>query len=82
MMTPQLRLLPLREISVRVRNGTPHTIGTPPQAVLDAIGPWRINDGWFADATVRDEYDVLLEDGVLYRIYRQQQRWYVRGMYD
>lgn len=30
----------------------------------------------------RDEYDVQLEDGMLCRIYRQGQQWYLRGAYD
>jgi hypothetical protein len=33
-------------------------------------------------AIARDEYDVLLEDGDLYRIYRQGRHWYLRGTYD
>jgi len=31
---------------------------------------------------VRDEYDVLLDDGMLCRIYRQGEQWYLRGAYD
>jgi hypothetical protein len=31
---------------------------------------------------MRDEYDVLLEDGMLCRIYRQGEHWYLRGAYD
>lgn len=65
-----------------MRQGIPYTAGVPPQRVLEAIGPQRVNDGWFADATVRDEYDLLLQDGILYRFYHQGQRWFMRGMYD
>jgi protein ImuB len=79
---PQLRLLAVREIAVGVRGGQPATVGTPPRNVLECIGPWRIEEGWFAAQVVRDEYDVLLEDGQFYRIFRQGDRWYVRGAYD
>ena len=87
--TPQLRLLTVREIDVRVVRGEPALVSlrqaqgdTVPQAVLECAGPWRVEEGWFARPVVRDEYDVLLEDGELYRIYRQGARWYLRGAYD
>jgi protein ImuB len=87
--TPQLRLLTVREIDVRVVRGEPAFVAlraaqgdTVPQAVLECAGPWRVEEGWFATPVVRDEYDVLLEDGELYRIYRQGARWYLRGAYD
>lgn len=79
---PQLRLLRVQETDVRVLRGEPAFVGTPFQAVLECAGPWRIEEGWFGAAVVRDEYDVLLEDGEMYRIYRQGARWYVRGVYD
>jgi len=50
--------------------------------VIDCAGPWRVDDGWFDTPTMRDEYDVLLEDGMLCRIYRQGKHWYLRGAYD
>ena len=85
---PQLRLLGVGEIDVTVRNGQPAFVSLPnvqraPRAVLECSGPWRVEIGWFSDAcVVRDEYDVLLEDGELYRIYRQGLQWYLRGSYD
>ncbi len=79
---PQLRLLTVREIVVCVRGGEPASIGAPPLAVLECVGPWRVEEGWFATAVARDEYDVLLEDGECYRIYHQGERWYLRGAYD
>lgn len=79
---PQLRLLAVREIAVSLRGATPAAVGSPPQAVLDCAGPWRVEEGWFDAPVVRDEYDVLLADGNLYRIYRQDERWYLRGCYD
>jgi nucleotidyltransferase/DNA polymerase involved in DNA repair len=79
---PQLRLLAVREIAVTMRGNAPALVGSPPRAVMDCAGPWRIEEGWFDGPVTRDEYDVLLEDGELYRIYRQGERWYVRGAYD
>lgn len=79
---PQLRLLAVSEIEVRMRRGEPAFVGTPPQAVLECAGPWRVDVGWFDAPVSRDEYDVLLEDGELYRIYRQGAHWYLRGAYD
>lgn len=77
---PQLRLLAVREVAVEVRGSTPVSVDA--RAVADCAGPWRIDDGWFETPVVRDEYDVLLDDGALYRIYRQGERWYLRGAYD
>ncbi|MHB1796694.1 MAG: DinB/UmuC family translesion DNA polymerase [Vulcanimicrobiaceae bacterium] len=79
---PQLRLLAVREIDVVLRGNAPSFVGSPSRAVIDCAGPWRIDEGWFDTPVARDEFDVLLEDGALYRIYRQGERWYVRGAYD
>jgi impB/mucB/samB family C-terminal domain len=84
---PQLRLMAVREIDVRMRAGEPAFVGEPEQAVLECAGPWRVEERpstplRTAEAIVRDEYDVLLEDGGFYRIYRQGTRWYLRGSYD
>lgn len=79
---PQIRLSNAREIDVRMLKNVPAFVGTPPQAVLDFAGPWRVEETWFEEAVTRDEYDVLLEDGALYRIFRQGTHWYLRGAYD
>ncbi len=79
---PQLQLLAVREIPVRVAAGAPAFVGSPPRAVLECAGPWRIEENWFAKPFARDEYDVLLEGGDLYRIYHQGEKWYLRGSYD
>jgi protein ImuB len=77
---PQLRLLAVREIDVTMRGNRPRSVDA--RTVLDCAGPWRVDDGWFEEPLLRDEYDVLLEDGMLCRIYRQGERWYLRGAYD
>jgi protein ImuB len=77
---PQLRLLAVREIDVEIRGNRPLSVGA--RKVVDCAGPWRVDDGWFEQPVIRDEYDVLLDDGMLCRIYRQGEHWYLRGAYD
>jgi nucleotidyltransferase/DNA polymerase involved in DNA repair len=77
---PQLRLLNVREIAVRMRGNKP--VHVDARKVLNCAGPWRVDDGWFDAPVARDEYDVLLDDGMLCRIYRQGEHWYLRGAYD
>lgn len=80
-LVPQLRLLEVREIAVRVRRGEPAIVDG--RAVLECAGPWRIDlDGPPAVPIVRDEYDVVLADGRRCRIYHQGAHWYLRGTYD
>ena len=59
---PQLRLLAVSEVAVRMRGGEPAFVGEPAQAVLECAGPWRVASGEFE----RDEYDVLLSDDVIF----------------
>jgi protein ImuB len=77
---PQLRLLTVKEIDVSMKGNRPERVQR--KRVLKCAGPWRVDDGWFDDPVMRDEYDVQLEDGMLCRIYRQGERWYLRGAYD
>jgi hypothetical protein len=80
-LVPQLRMLAVSEIDVRLRRGEPAMVGE--RSVRRCFGPWRIDEGWFRSGGVaRDEYDVMLDDGEICRIYRQGERWYVRGTYD
>lgn len=77
----QLRLLSVREVRVRLRRGVPAFVGD--RRVLECTGPWRIEEGWFAETAVtRDEYDLLLDDDSLVRVYRLGREWYLRGAYD
>ncbi len=81
LLVSQLRLLTVREIPVRLHRGAPASVNG--RRVIECNGPWRIEEGWFEETAVtRDEYDVLLEDRSLLRIYRQGKHWYLRGAYD
>jgi nucleotidyltransferase/DNA polymerase involved in DNA repair len=77
----QLRVLPVREVAVRLRGNAPASVDARP--VVNCAGPWRVDDGWFDSGHIaRDEYDVLLEGGLLWRVYKQGEKWYLRGAYD
>lgn len=85
--TLQLRLIEPRPVEVRIADGAPRLVGSPPQAVVELAGPWRVEEGWWTRATggaplSRDEYDVWLDDGSLLRIAREADAWSVRGVYD
>jgi len=81
------RVLAPRAVDVRVRRGRPAFVGG--RAVLEAAGPWRVDEAWWAEALdtgglprANDAYDVLLEDGALCRIVSERGRWYLCGTYD
>jgi len=51
--------------------------------VKTAAGPWRSSgDWWTVEGWARDEWDIELSDGALYRLYCEQGRWFVEGSYD
>jgi nucleotidyltransferase/DNA polymerase involved in DNA repair len=78
---PQLRLLEVREVPVQLRGGEPAIVDR--RTVRQCTGPWRIAERPFIPSPVmRDEYDVVLEDGTFARIYRQGSYWYLRGIYE
>jgi protein ImuB len=80
----QLRTFPEpRAIDVVVKGGVPRFAGTPPQAVVDWAGPWRVAEDWWSRNPLRrDDYDVMLADGTLYRIARRGEGWFLLGLYD
>ncbi len=53
--------------------------------IVQLAGPWRTSgDWWQPDTWDRDEFDLALDDGALYRIYkdRPSEQWFVEGIYD
>ncbi len=50
--------------------------------VLAAAGPWRSSGDWWVDSWARDEWDIELSNGGLYRVYRSSREWFLEGMYD
>jgi protein ImuB len=53
--------------------------------VVHSAGPWKTCGEWWTDtAWSREEWDVALDDGGLYRIYQESltSDWFVQGIYD
>jgi protein ImuB len=51
--------------------------------VTELAGPWRTSgDWWTPDPWLRDEWDLALSNGALYRIYCSPRGWFVEGSYD
>ena len=87
------RLLTLRLFRPPLRAEVEAPAGQPALVRAGAVwgrvtaraGPWRTaGDWWRPDAFSRDEWDVALTDGALYRLYldRLAGEWYVEGSYD
>lgn len=51
--------------------------------VIESAGPWRTSgDWWTADPWSRDEWDVSISDGGIYRVYCCPRGWFIEGSYD
>jgi protein ImuB len=51
--------------------------------VVERAGPWRTSgDWWTLDTWQRDEWDIALSDGTLYRLYCSPGGWFLEGSYD
>jgi protein ImuB len=76
---------PPRSARVAISSGHPRFIAAEGirGQVLEFAGPWRTSgDWWTTDPWSRDEWDVALSDGALYRIYCEPRGWFVEGSYD
>jgi protein ImuB len=59
-------------------------------AVVSASGPWRTSGWWWAGAASsppawnRDEWDVSLSDGAVYRVFHDRETggWFIDGVFD
>jgi len=76
---------PPRAARVALASGHPSfvTAGAIRGKILDLAGPWRTSgDWWTSDPWLRDEWDVALSDGAMYRLYCEPRGWFVEGSYD
>jgi len=81
------RFRPPRYAQVIVVNHQPVRVASPSVngRVMMAKGPWRTSGEWWReDAWNRDEWDVALESGALYRLFQEidSGRWFIEGSYD
>jgi len=87
------RFRPPLHATVEQRDGLPVSInaighGTNKSVrgrVIRLSGPWRTSgDWWDPEPWSRDEWDVALSDGAVYRIYYdfRSTSWFVEGLYD
>lgn len=76
---------PPLEARVEPREGIPRQLWTRlvQGRILNSAGPWRSSgDWWRPDAWNRDEFDLLLSDGALYRLVRSERLSFLEGVYD
>ena len=78
---------PALHARVRLADLAPRQVVAPgvQGAVVESAGPWKTSgDWWTLTPWVREEWDVALDDGALYRIYceLQSREWYVHAVYD
>jgi protein ImuB len=77
---------PPRPAEVAMRDGGPGFVAAPGVrgSVTDRAGPWRASGDWWDEAWSREEWDVALDAGGVYRIFRDLFRdsWFVEGELD
>jgi protein ImuB len=76
---------PARQARVELADGQPGFVAATGirGRVLEYAGPWRSSGDWWTNtAWQRDEWDIALSDGVLYRLFCSPQGWFVEGSYD
>jgi protein ImuB len=81
------RFRPPRYAQVIVVNHHPVGVVSPSVSgrVAMAKGPWRTSGEWWREgAWNRDEWDIALESGALYRLFQDTSggRWFIEGSYD
>ena len=76
---------PPRAARVTLEGGQPHYIAADGihGRIVHMAGPWRTSgDWWTSDPWARDEWDIGLTDGALYRLCCNPRGWFVEGSYD
>lgn len=81
---PLERIRPPRPVRVFMQDEQPAAIeGEVIQGIVKQVnGPWRLSSDWWDNKPwSREEWDIELEAGGLYRIFRTSKGWFVEGMY-
>jgi protein ImuB len=77
---------PPQPAHVTLREGRPSFVAASRAhgAVLDCAGPWRASGDWWDVAWSREEWDVLLAGGGIYRIFldRLREGWFLEAELD
>ncbi len=78
---------PPLEARVRTSERVPRHVRAPGVGgnVVEAAGPWRTSGEWWSEKRwARDEWDLELTDGGVYRVYLElrSRGWFVEGVYD
>lgn len=78
---------PALHARVTLSNATPKHIAAVGVRgnVVEWAGPWKTSGEWWTHTSwTREEWDVALDDGALYRIYEEpsEHEWFVGGIYD
>jgi protein ImuB len=80
------RFRPAPPIKVQSQEGAPISVQASQAGgrVEQASGPWRTSGDWWEQEKLwnRDEWDIRTRDGSLYRIYRENENWFLEGVYD
>jgi len=82
------RLRPPRPVTVETREGRPawlHGISNDPTEIVTCAGPWRASGQWWdTDPWARDEWDIALTDGTLWRLSHDRitKTWSLDALYD
>ena len=79
------RFRPPKPARVELTSGQPGFIAAAGirGRVIEYAGPWRSSGDWWTNAAwQRDEWDIALSDGALYRLFCSPQGWFVEGSYD
>jgi protein ImuB len=83
---PLRRFRPPRPVRVEMENGAPVSLwGDCARGVIAVVrGPWRGRGDWWETERVwkREEWDVEVSGGGLYRLIRTPDGWFVEGEYD
>ena len=66
---------------IETENGIPQRLFG--KKIVNIAGPWRSSGEWWRpDRWSRDEWDLKLTDGALFRIFRAESQWFLEGSYD